>query len=168
MNALETSRLALRRLTLDDAEALFRTVGDRHVMHFWAPGPDQNVKQTCERINAINEHWNIHGFGDWALIEKSQNSLIGFCGLHYITGTKEVNVGYAIEKSKWNMGFGTEIVKKILDIGFNQLRLKEIVAVIDPRNEASLKLIQKCGLTYWKDSSYMGRPRVVYKIAKTL
>ena len=164
MNVLETSRLKLRRLVPEDAEVLFRTAGNADVMRFWAPGPDQNSDQTCARINAINEHWNTHGFGDWALIEKGKDVLIGFCGLHYIAGMNEVNIGYAIEKSKWGLGFGAEIVKKILEIGFHQLGLKKIVAVIDPNNELSLKLIRKCGFTYWKDSSYMGRPRVVYKI----
>lgn len=168
VNSLETSRLTLRRLTLDDAEALFRTVGDPKVMEFWAPGEDQKIEQTVERIKTINEHWNINGFGDWAMIEKKQNRLIGFCGLHYIFGMKEVNVGYAIEKSRWRLGFGTEVVEIILDFGLNLLNLKDIIAVIDPCNGASLKLIKKCGLIYWKESSYMKRPRAVYKISGKL
>lgn len=161
---LETSRLFLRRLQLDDVNALFQVVGDPKVMQFWAPGPDQVIEQTLNRIKAINEHWNVHGFGDWAVIEKKQNQLIGFCGLHYITGHAEVNIGYALDQSKWGLGLGSELVKFMLDFGFNFLHLTEIVAVIDPQNLASLKLIQKHGLKYWKESSYMERPRVVYKL----
>lgn len=166
VNSLETSRLMLRRLILDDAEELFQTVGDSQVMKFWAPGADQTIEQNLNRIKTINDHWHLHGFGDWAIIEKEQRCLIGFCGLHYIFGMQEVNIGYAIEKSKWQLGYGTEIVKAILDFGFNTLNLKDIVAVIDPCNTASLKLIKKCGLIYWKESVYMERPRVVYKISK--
>jgi len=166
INSLETSRLTLRRLTLDDAEALFRTVGDPKVMEFWAPGADQTIEQTIERIKAINEHWNLHGFGDWAMVEKKQNCLIGFCGLHYIFDINEVNIGYAIERSQWQLGFGAEAAKIILDFGLNFLNLKEIIAVIDPCNQSSLKLIKKCGLVYWKDGSYMQRHRVIYKISR--
>jgi ribosomal-protein-alanine N-acetyltransferase len=163
IEVLETSHLILRKLQEDDAEALFRTVGDPKVMQFWAPGADQMLLHTLERITAINAHWTKYGFGDWAVIEKSQNCLIGFCGLHYIANMNEVNIGYALEKSKWHFGFGTEVVKRLLDFGFDILGLKEIVAVIDPKNTASLKLIQKCGFSYWKESSYMERPRVVYR-----
>lgn len=162
---LETSRLILRRLKLNDAHALFQVVGDPKVMEFWAPGPDQIIEQTLNRITAINEHWNVHGFGDWAVIEKKHNQLIGFCGLHYITDHAEVNIGYALDQSKWRLGFGSELVHFILEFGFKYLRLREIVAVIDPQNAASLKLIQKHGLHYWKMSSYLERPRVVYKLA---
>jgi ribosomal-protein-alanine N-acetyltransferase len=161
--SLETSRLLLRRLKPEDAEPLFDVVGDPKVMEFWAPGPDKTIRQTIERIRAINKHWDVHGFGDWALIEKTQNRLIGFCGLHFIADMKEVNVGYAIKRSKWQLGYGTEIVKLILDFGFNVLGLHEVVAVIDPRNQASIRLIQKCDLRYWKEGSYMGRARVIYQ-----
>jgi len=163
IESLETSHLVLRKLTINDAEALFKTVGDPEVMQFWAPGPDQTFFHTLERINAINTHWDKHGFGDWAIIEKQQKQLIGFCGLHYLEGMSEVNVGYALEKAKWKLGFGTELLNALLNFGFDILGLKEIVAVIDPQNTASLKLIQKCGLSYWKESAYMERPRVVYR-----
>ena len=161
-----TARLALRRLRPIDAANLFRTVGDPEVMRYWAPGPDAIVEATAQRIAEIEAHWAAHGFGDWGVVERDTSALIGFAGLHYIAGMPEVNVGYAFEQSRWGRGYATEVCRAVVDYGFEQLRLAEIVAVISPQNRVSIHVAEKSGLVFWKRFVWSGRDRVAYRITR--
>ena len=157
--------MILRRLAPSDARALFRTVGDPDVMRYWVPGPDSDVDQTLRRISAIDDHWRVHGFGDWAVIDGG-GEVIGFAGLHHITDMAEVNVGYALEHAMWGRGIGGEVCRLVLDLGFRRFGLPEIVAVIDPRNAASLRLAASCGLTVRERLLWNGHDRIVYAITR--
>ena len=132
-------------------------------MRHWAPGPDKTEQDTARRISEINAHWNEHGFGDWAVIEKASSELIGFSGLHFIADMKEVNIGYAFHPSCWRKGLGHETCRAVLDHGFEKLELSEIVAVIAPENTASIGLAEKCGLRFWKQTIWTGNERVVHR-----
>jgi RimJ/RimL family protein N-acetyltransferase len=92
---VETQRLVLRRLQITDAPELFRAVGDPDVMAYWWGGADKSIGSTERRIVEIETHWMVHGFGDWGVVEKKSGRLIGLCGLHYLAGMAEVNIGYA-------------------------------------------------------------------------
>jgi [ribosomal protein S5]-alanine N-acetyltransferase len=163
-----TTRLTLRRLRPDDAADLFRTVGDPDVMRYWAPGPDATVDATAQRITEIDHHWTTHGFGDWAVLENATGALVGFAGLHHIAEMAEVNVGYAFEKSRWGLGYGTEVCRATIAHGLDRLALPEIVAVIAPQNVASIRVAEKCGLTFWKHFVWSGRDRVAYRITRAV
>lgn len=163
---VRTQRLELRHLSAADAPALFRTTGDPEVMRYWAPGSDAAVEATAGRIAAIERHWETHGFGDWGVEERAGRELVGFSGLHYIDGMAEVNVGYALRRDRWGLGYGTEVCRAALDHGFGVLGLTEIVAVIAPQNTASRHLAEKCGLSFWKELTWSGRERVVYRTTR--
>jgi RimJ/RimL family protein N-acetyltransferase len=165
-HSFKTPRLLLRRLTGADAGELLQTTGDPSVMRYWAPGPDVNEAQSAERIAQINEHWRRYGFGDWGVCEPLSGRLIGFCGLHHIVGMDEVNVGYALEPSRWRQGLGSELCRYLLRLGFEDLSLTEIVAVIDPRNVASRRLAEKCDLQIWKCFVWQGNERIAYRVRR--
>jgi len=159
-------RLSLRFLSPDDAPALYRSVGDPAVMRFWAPGPDGDIAETARRIADINEHWSEHGFGDWAVVGKPDGGVIGFAGLHHIAEMDHVNVGYVLERGRWRQGLGSELCRLVLAYGFRTLDLPEIVAVIDPRNVASIALVEKYGLCLRSRLTWSGRERVMYAITQ--
>lgn len=117
MTELETSNLGLRRLSVKDAESLFRTCGDPDIMKYWLKGPDKNFEETAQRILNIEDHWQTHGFGDWGVVNKNNSRLMEFAGLHYIDGMDDVNIGYAFEKTYWRKGFGFETCQAILEFG---------------------------------------------------
>ena len=162
-NTIETERLVLRRLKHSDAATFFEIVGNPLVMKHWAPGPDETEQDTAKRILDINTHWDEHGFGDWAVVEKANNQLVGFSGLHFITNVKEVNIGYAFHPNCWREGFGFETCQAVLQFGFATLELDTIVAVIAPENLASIRLAQKCGMQFWKQTTWAGNERVIHK-----
>lgn len=160
--ALETERLLLRRLAQADIDALHRCTGDAAVMRFWHPGPDADDAATASRIAEIEAHWREHGFGDYGVLARDSGELIGFARLHYIAGMTEVNLGYALVPARWRRGLGTELCAMLLAHGFTSLGLPEIVAVIDPRNAASVALVGKCGFSLRERLLWQGQQRLVY------
>ena len=88
---IETERLILRRLKDADATALFQTVGDPVVMRYWRV-TDKTEDDALKRIQAMESHWERHGFGDLAVIKKETDELIGFYGVHHIDFMQEVNI----------------------------------------------------------------------------
>jgi RimJ/RimL family protein N-acetyltransferase len=164
--ALETERLRLRRLTPEDAAGLYVCTGDVEVMRYWHPGPDADVTDAERRIAEIGAHWELHGFGDCAVLASDSGDLIGFAGLHHIAGLAEVNVGYALVPSRWRQGLGTELCRSLLAYGFDILDLPEIVAVIDPRNTVSVALAEHCGLGFRRGLTWQGQPRVLHALTR--
>jgi [ribosomal protein S5]-alanine N-acetyltransferase len=158
---IETDRLLMRRLQDSDAHEFFKTVGDPDVMKYWR-GTDKTEDDALKRIRKMENHWKKHGFGDWAVVEKRTDGLIGFCGVHYIDFMPEVNIGYAFKKEKWRQGFGYESGTAALAFGFKELELDFITAVIEKPNIASRNLAQKLNLTFWKEFSQEGRELIAY------
>ncbi|MEX2207672.1 MAG: GNAT family N-acetyltransferase [Myxococcota bacterium] len=163
---LVTVQAVLRHLTRGDAPALHCVTGDRGVMRYWHPGPDGDVAATERRIADIEAHWQRHGFGDWAVLERSGGALIGFAGLHHISDMVAVNVGYALAASHWRRGIGAEVCRLLLGHAFSVLGLPEVVAVIDPRNVASLALAGACGLSLRERCIWQGQARVVHAMTR--
>ena len=160
---LKTNRLLFKLLTNSDTNDFFNIVGDSEVMKLWIGGADENIIKTEKRITEINNHWEKHCFGDWGIFEKQSERLIGFGGLHYIQGMTDVNIGYAIKKSEWKKGFAYESCQFIINYAFDILKLKKIIAVIWPQNEASVELIKKCGFQFQEKTIWNGSARVIYQ-----
>jgi RimJ/RimL family protein N-acetyltransferase len=135
------------------------------VMEFWFPGPDAGVAAAARRIEGIEAHWAAHGFGDLGVVAAPDGTLIGFAGLHLIPGVAEVNVGYALLPSVWGRGIGTQVCRTLIAWGLGWLRLPALVAVIDPRNAASIAVATACGLTLAERFVWSGQDRLAYRIS---
>lgn len=160
---LETPRLVLRRLVPADAGGLWRVTGDPEVMRCWHPGPDADLAAVARRIDAIDAHWQRWGFGDWGLVRREDDELLGFAGLHYLDGMREVNLGYALRRDLWRQGLASEACRAVL-AATSDLCLEEVVAVIDPDNRRSQRLAEGLGLRLWRRTTWSGLPRLVYRI----
>jgi RimJ/RimL family protein N-acetyltransferase len=165
-SAPHTERLLLRRLTLADAAALQAVTGDPAVMRYWHPGPDADVAATTARIAEIEAHWREHGFGDYGVISRDSGALLGFAGLHHIAGMAEVNLGYALVPGVWRRGLGSELCSALLEYAFIGLGLPEVVAVVDPRNAASLALAKRSGLTLRGETTWQGQARLLFALTQ--
>lgn len=167
MQMIETERLLCRPLTSDDLDQFASINADADVMRYIGDGKPQTRAQTEMRLNAILDHWNQHGFGLWALVDKASNALIGFCGLQYLDNTAEIEVGYRLAKQYWGMGFATEAAAATLRYAFEVLGLDRIVAVVQPQNFASQSVIEKIGLRYVKDARFYNSDVEYYAITRS-
>lgn len=163
---IETQRLILRSFTSDDLDELALIGSDPEVMRFIGDGKPQSREQTAARLNSIIEHRNRHGFGVFAVVDKASGALMGYCGLQFLDNTPEIEVGYRLAKRFWGMGFASEAATASLRYGFEELGLDRIVAVVQPENFASQRVLEKIGLTFVKDARYYNTDVRYYAITR--
>jgi RimJ/RimL family protein N-acetyltransferase len=151
-------------MILDYAERLYDVFSDPEAVRYWN-GPDKSREDAEERVRRMQAHWDKHGYGDWALIDKNSDAMIGFCGLHHISGMDEVNLGFLIAPSFWGVGLATEAAMASLQFGFNNAGLALIVGTTALTNSGAIKVLQKCGMSYWKEIARNGA-RSVFRITR--
>ncbi|HEY9802954.1 MAG TPA: GNAT family N-acetyltransferase [Leptolyngbyaceae cyanobacterium] len=164
MPEIETARLRLRYFNLHDFDDLFRLYSDTEVMKYLSP---RSREQTEASLRKHIQHWQEHNLGMWAVVDKQSGKMIGRCGLGFLDNTPEVELGYVLDKSYWNMGLGTEASIATLNYGFLTINLERIVAIANPANIASRRVIEKVGMKYQKLAYYYGQDVVYYAICQS-
>lgn len=145
---LETDRLILRKLTLNDVDRVYQILSDPITMAFWPKpfdyeGAERWVKRSIDFYRDL-------GFGRYAMILKSSGELIGDCGFMRVevNGIQENDLGYILDKTFWNQGFATEAAKGCLQYGLDKLRMERIVASMETKHVASKAVAEKIGLRF--------------------
>ncbi|REJ76340.1 MAG: N-acetyltransferase [Acidobacteria bacterium] len=160
---IETERLLIRRFREADVDAIHEMRSDPEVMRYireTAADREESAKWT----EAISAKWESEGIGYCALVEKATGDIAGWCGTWRIQETNEVEVGYAIAKTKWGKGFATEAAAAMVDHAFSELRLDYLVAVAYPENEASIRVMKKLGMSFVREGTFYGKQLVQYSI----
>lgn len=161
---LETERLILRPLAETDVEAIYAMRSDADVMRFIRE--PQNRAESANWIELVSSRWATEQIGFCAVIEKSSEKFVGWCGLWHLKETGEIEVGYAVAKEFWGEGYATEAAIEFLNYAFGKLQREKIVAVAQPENAASRRVMEKLGMGYDYTSEFYGRDLVHYSITK--
>ncbi|MEK7466818.1 MAG: GNAT family N-acetyltransferase [Planctomycetota bacterium] len=165
MTILETSRLALRALTLDDTDALHAVLGDPVAMaHYPKPFTRQ---MTIEWIEWSLRNYAKHGFGLWAVTLKDSERLIGDCGItmQQVDGVPREEIGYHILRELWGQGYATEAAAGVRDYGFGRLKLTQLISWMTVANTASRRVAEKIGMKLEKQTvNKYGNAQVVYSL----
>jgi ribosomal-protein-alanine N-acetyltransferase len=149
---LETERLLLRPFTEDDAEALHEAVySNADVMRYMPGGIPRTLSQTQNVVDFFINHWELNGYGAWAVIQKSDQRFIGQCGLGFVSELQDVEVLYALAKDTWGHGLATEAAHASLRYGFSELQPGKIIALAAKENKASRRVMEKLGMTYRRE-----------------
>lgn len=107
-----------------------------------------------------------NGFGRWAVITKTSNSFIGWCGLK-LNEQNLIDLGFRFFKREWNKGYATEAAHACLEYGFEELNLKEIIGRVARQNKASIKVLEKLSMNYWKNGNCKGiEDSLYYRVTK--
>lgn len=159
---LTTKRLKLRQLTPADAENFYLLNADPEVIRYTGDDAFATIEATKQFLEGY-DHYEKYGFGRWAVIRKEDNEFLGWCGLKYTPQTDDYDIGFRFFKKYWNQGYATEAAKACLDYGLNNLRIKTIIGRAMKANTASVKVLEKIGMTYWKPMDFHGGEGVVYR-----
>jgi RimJ/RimL family protein N-acetyltransferase len=142
---METERLILRPHCDDDLSFMVELNEDPEVNLYTGDGPI--TKETARKIlSSLTEQFQEQKMGRFVVIEKTTGETIGWCGLAFLQDRKVVDLGFRFKKSKWNLGYATESSLKFLEYGFNKLKLQEITAQVDTRNDASIRVLKKLNM----------------------
>jgi len=152
MKILETERLILRHLVMEDLDELFILYSDSEIRKYFPEGV-LSYEDTKEELEwHMNGHPRHPELGLWATIHKETGKFIGRCGLlpWTLEGQDEVEIAYLLDKAFWKQGLATEAAQGILQYGFEQLNLSRLICMVDPENVASQKVAQRIGMSFEK------------------
>jgi len=147
---IETSRLILRRFTMDDAQAMYDN---------WASDPEVTKYLTwpahgSEEISAMVladwvSHYGEDTFYQWAIVPKKLGQPIGSISVVSRNDNAElVHIGYCIGRSWWHQGIMTETLQAVLDFFFDEVGVNRVETRHDPNNPHSGAVMRKCGMKY--------------------
>ena len=144
-----TSRLVLRRIQPEDAQALFAIFSDQQAMEFYGHEPHRSLDDTREMIALVQARYARREELRWGITLQGDDQLIGSCSFHHFDwGCRRAETGYALHPAYWRKGIMTEAVSAILTYGFAELGLHRVEAIIDIANTRSKDLLLKLGFTY--------------------
>jgi RimJ/RimL family protein N-acetyltransferase len=132
---------------------MYRIYGNPGVVRWVGDGIPLS-RELCQRWIEISiTNYQTKGFGASAIIEKLSGNFIGCCGIVYGPGSNRPEIIYAFEPKFWGKGYGSEVVPAILDYGFEHFQLAEIIATIDPENQASARILLKSGMQFFGEET---------------
>jgi ribosomal-protein-alanine N-acetyltransferase len=151
---IETERLFLRKITLDDKEALFKLHSNLAVQKYTGEPVVNSIEEIETAIHARINNYKKYGYGRWATILKNGMQFAGWAGLTYLPEFDEIDLGYRFLPEYWGAGIATEASRAILTYGFDTLKLKKIIAIAMKENKASIKVMEKIGMEFDKFAPY--------------
>ena len=165
MTILETERLYMREMTAEDAENAYLLNLDPEVIQYTGDPPFNSIEEA--RIFLTNyDHYRKYGFGRWAVIRKTDHAFLGWCGLKYSPDVDEYDIGFRFLKKYWNKGYATEAAIQCLRMGFEKYTMPVIVGRAMTANKGSIRVLEKIGLTFFKNFDFEGQDGVIYKLEK--
>jgi ribosomal-protein-alanine N-acetyltransferase len=146
---IETPRLHLRKMCLSDIDDLMNIFGDPKVMESFNSAPFSR-EQMNSWLTRNLEHQDKYGYGLFSVVLRSNQLLIGDCGLEHmeLQGEEATELGYDFRSDYWNQGFATEAAFAVRDYAFNVLRLSSLISLIRVGNLASRRVAEKIGMQF--------------------
>lgn len=143
---LETERLLIRDLTLDDKQAIFNYRSDAEANKFqsWIPETLEDVEQFIERNNKeINQPESWYQI---LITEKNTKTVIGDIGIHFFGSENlQTELGITLNKDFQGRGYASEALKGVINFLFSDLKKHRIMTSVDPENIDSIKLMERVG-----------------------
>jgi RimJ/RimL family protein N-acetyltransferase len=161
---LETDRLILRMWREEtDFEAYAKMTADPEVMRFLGG-------QTFSRMEAWRNmafhvgHWQLRGYGHWAVEEKASGEFVGRIGFMNPEGWPAFEIGWTLAREFWGRGYATEAARRALAFAFNELDKDHVISLIDPRNKNSIRVAERLGEKEEGKVELFGREVLIYGI----
>lgn len=143
---LQTQRLLLRPIQLDDKQTLFDYRKDEETNKYqgWIP---KTIGDVEEFIGKLEPQLNIpESWFQMAIIEKENQVFIGDLGIHFLEeSSQQVELGYTLNKKFQGKGYATEAINTVINYLFSELNKHRITASVDPENSPSFKLLERLG-----------------------
>ncbi len=166
MTVIETERLLLCTWEPEDWRAFLRLTTDPQVMRYIHTAALWSEEQTRAFVAQQIAYQQQLGFCMWEMARKPGGELIGMCGLKPLGSTPEIEIGWWLLPEYWGNGLATEAAAAALRYGFEQARLERIVAVAQPENAASVRVMEKIGMQYAEHTMHKGIAVVKYAAAQ--
>jgi len=145
---LETERLILRKLRLEDAKDVFEYASDPEVAKYVTWETHKSIEDSINLIKFTHERYEKKEGIIWGIVYKENNKVIGTCDILPVTKHFRSEIAYALARNYWGKGLMTEAVKEVIRFGFERMNLNRIQAMCIPENIGSYRVMEKVGMKY--------------------
>ena len=142
---LETPRLVLRAFESSDVEPYARMMADPEVSRFLGDGKPLERADAWRQLAQIIGHWELRGFGLWAVEERATSRLVGRIGCYEPEGWPGFEIGYLLAREAWGRGLAREGVAAALKYARRELKRDSAISLIRPANRASIAVAEHFG-----------------------
>lgn len=143
---IETTRLILKPLVVDDSESLLAIFSDPEVMKYWNTEPWVGIQDAYDFVDDSNNSMRRQESLVLGVYLKSTGELAGKCMLFsYDKESKRAEIGFGLGRPCWGKGYISEAGEALIQYGFTSLGLRRIEAEIDPDNHSSAQALEKLG-----------------------
>lgn len=168
---LETKRLILKLTNISDLDHLSALWADPEVMRYTASGV-QTKEQVKEWISYSEAYFQKHGLGFFSVFEKETNEFVGQAGLVHLghlgfdDKQSEIELIYRLHTKFWSKGYATELAKMLIQWGFEKYGFSKIIALFNPKNERSRRVMEKAGMSYRGMISFISLTAISLNLAQ--
>ena len=143
---ISTPRIVLRWISEDDIDSLYEIFSNRHVMRYWSSEPLADRKAAADLQREIAGGNENETMFKWGLALRDSNTVIGTTTLFNLNlDNGRAELGYAMSHAHWGKGYMSEALKALVSHAFEVMDLRRLEADVDPRNAASIRLLEKLG-----------------------
>ena len=166
-NILESERLALREMTLDDLDFIAGMLAHPEVMRYYPKCYSRS--EAAEWINRQVGRYRSHGHGLWLVSDKSTGSPLGQVGLapQIVDGVEEPEIGYLIHRPHWRQGLASEAALAVRDYAFGVLNKDHVISLIRPVNIPSQGVARKMGMRPDRVTMFASLEHIVFLLTKS-
>ncbi len=160
---IETERLILRELRQEDFPTYEKLAADPDVMRYLG-GKTMNQVDAWRHMAFMVGHWQLRGYGYFALVEKATGEFIGRAGVTNPTGWPGFELGWTVVPWKQRQGFAFEAAQRLLRFAFEDLDKDHVISLIHPDNTPSRRVAEKLGEQVEGETEILGMPVLIYGI----
>jgi RimJ/RimL family protein N-acetyltransferase len=161
---LDTERLILRMFRDDDLDAYAPMCADPDVMRYLGDGKPLARREAWRQMAMLLGHWQLRGYGNWAVEERATGRLIGRIGFHNPEGWPGFELGWVLGREHWGRGYATEGARRALAHAFEAMGRTHVISLIYPDNLASIRVAERLGERLEGRTELFGRDTLVYGI----
>lgn len=146
---LETERLILRKVTLEDIEDMYLYCSNEEVSKYVTWNTHATISDTKDFVELIMNKYENKQISPWGIEYKENGKFIGTVDfVWWKPNHKTAEIGYVLSKDYWGKGLMTEVVKEIIKFGFEEMDLVRIQARCLVENIGSARVMEKTGMSF--------------------
>lgn len=163
---IETNRLRLRPVTSADLDAIHKLWIDPGVRKYLWDDEVISVEQAASAISESQSMFKEKDCGLWVVCMRGEETITGFCGYWFFHDPPELELLYGIAANAWGKSLATEAARAMIRYGFEELGFNRIQASTDGANQASVRVMEKAGMTFDRRDITDGLDTIYYSITR--
>jgi len=143
---IHAQRVTLRPLADQDASCLFQIYSDPEVMRYWGGAAMKHPREAKDFLAEVHQDLRLRKCIQWGIARRTDDRIVGTLAIFTLdVVARKGEIGFALGRAHWGRGYMREALQAALAYGFDKMGLRRVEADVDPRNLASIRLLERAG-----------------------